>query len=63
MSVAFVDRPDDIKCTLQFSMSLKDWKQVRKTLQSNTAYTEIQVINEINDLVHKMEQTFYSSLE
>ena len=62
MGIATVNNPDDIKCTLQFTMSLGDWKQVMKTLSFNTTYAEVQVINEINDLVSQLEKTFYSDV-
>ncbi len=59
MSIARVVNPDSINCTLEFTMKLKDWKQIRKTLGTNAAYTELQVMNEISDLVNQLERTFY----
>lgn len=61
MSAAYINKPDEIECTLQFTLKLKDWKQIRETLGSNEAYIELKVINEIRDLVRQMEQTFYVS--
>ncbi len=58
MSVARVVDPDNISCTLEFTMKLKDWKQIRKTLRTNAAYTELQVMSEISDLVNQLERTF-----
>ena len=63
MGTAKVVQPDDIKCTLSFTMSLSDWKRIRKTLSSNSSYTELQVMNEISDLVCQIEKTFYSDIE
>ena len=63
MGIAKIEKPDEIKCTLQFTMKLKDWKQIRKTLQTNAAYTELQVMNEISDLVYQLEQTFYDKVK
>lgn len=60
MGRAKIENSDDIKCTLSFTMSLKDWKQIRSTLQKNQAYIELQVIDEIHDLVMQLENTFYS---
>lgn len=63
MATAIVENPDSIKCTLQFTMTLKDWKQIKKTLNTNAAYTELQVMNEIRDLIYQLEKTFYSEVE
>lgn len=62
MSTAKIVNPGKIVCTLEFTMSLDDWKQIRKTLNSNAAYTELQVMNEIDDLVNQLEKTFYHDL-
>lgn len=62
MSIAEINDPDSIVCTMQFTMSLGDWKQIRKTLRSNAAYTELQIINEITDLVDKLEKTLYADI-
>ncbi len=59
MAIARVVNPDKIRCTLEFTMSLEDWKQIRKTLGTNAAHTELQVMNEITDLVRQLEKTFY----
>ena len=59
MSTAIVKNPDKIECTLSFTMRLDDWKQVRKTLNSNAAYAELKLIDEISDLVYQLEQTFF----
>jgi len=59
MAIATIVDPDKIECMLQFTMTLEDWKQIRKTLNSNRAYTEVQVMNEIDNLVRQLEQTFY----
>jgi len=63
MATAKVNNPDDITCTLQFTMKLKDWKQIKNTLGTNAAYTELQVMNEISDLVSQLEKTFYSDID
>ena len=60
MAIAVVKNPGEIQCTLEFTMKLKDWKQIRKTLGTNAAYTELQVMNEISDLVIQLEKTFYA---
>jgi hypothetical protein len=59
-ALAQVVDPDEIKCTLQFTMTLGDWKQINKTLGSNAAYTELQIMNQISDLVCQLEKVFYS---
>jgi len=63
MGTAKVMQPDDIKCTLSFTMRLSEWKQIKKTLSSNSHYAELQVMNEISDLVCQLEKTFYSDTE
>lgn len=63
MAVATIEKAEDIRCTLKFTMSLKDWKQIKKTLNSNACYTEIQMMNEISDLVSQLEKTFYPSID
>jgi hypothetical protein len=60
MNIAVIEKPDEVACTMQFKMKLKNWKQIRKTLQSNAAYTELQIINDINDLVYQLEKTLYA---
>lgn len=60
MSTAQIKNADEVVCILQLEMKLKDWKQIRKTLQTNSAYTELQIIYEISDLIHQLEQTFYN---
>lgn len=60
MATATIENPDNIECTLQFTMSLGDWKQIRKTLKSNEDWAELQVMNEISDLVYQLEKTYYS---
>ena len=63
MSTAKIVDPDKIKATLSFTMTLSEWKQIRKTLESNRAYTELQVINEIIDLTSQLEKAFYSDVK
>jgi len=63
MSNATIKNPNKIECTLQFTMRLEDWMQIRKTLNENAAYTELQIINEIDSLVCQLEDTFYPKLE
>lgn len=58
-STAKIIDPDGIKCSLEFTMTLRDWKLIRKTLSSNAAYAEVQVMNEISDLICQLEKTFY----
>lgn len=59
MGIAMVKNPDEIECILQFTMKLKDWKQIRETLRTNMAHTELQIIDEISELVDQLEKTFY----
>jgi len=63
MAKAIIEKPDEIVCTLKFTMKLKDWKQIKKTLGTNAAYVELQVMNEITDLVFQLEKTFYSDTD
>jgi len=63
MAIAIVENADEIKCTLKFTMSLRDWKQIRKTLGTNASYTELQVMNEISDLVGQLEKVFYDDVD
>lgn len=63
MGMATVVDPNKIKCTLQFTMALEDWKQVKKTLNTNAAYEELQIMTEITDLVSQLEKTFYSDVK
>ncbi len=44
MGIAKVKNPDNIECTLEFTMRLSDWKNVKKTLSSHPAYAETEVI-------------------
>ena len=60
MSIAEINNPDEIVCTMKFTMKLKDWKQIKKTLNTNQAYTELQIIGEIQDLVYQLEKTLYA---
>lgn len=62
METAKVVDPDKIVCELTFSMSLGDWKQIRKTLNSNKTYAEMQLLNEISDLVFQLEKTYYANV-
>jgi len=62
MAIATINNPDKIECTLQFTMTLKDWKGIRKTLENNTAYCELKIINKIRDLTIQLEQTFYDKV-
>ncbi len=59
MSKAIIRYPDEIMCELSFEMKIKDWKQVCKTLRTNQAYTELQVINEIVDMIDQLESRIY----
>jgi len=59
MAIAKINNVDKIECTLEFTMTIADWKQIRKTLKSNEAYTELQIIDEISDLVSQLEKVFY----
>ena len=61
MSKAMIENVDDIVCTLQFTMSIADWKRVRKTLGSNAAYAEMRLMREIGDLIRELEQVLYGS--
>lgn len=59
MSTAQIENVDNIKCTLKFTMSIEDWKQIRKTLKTNASYTEVQLISDITDLVNQLERVLY----
>jgi len=59
MSTARIEKPDDIKCTLSFTMTLKDWRQIRKTLSTHSNYEELQIIREIDSLIMQLEKTYY----
>jgi len=61
LSTAIIINPDEIECVLQFSMKLKDWKQIKKTLNEHPAYVELQIINEIQDLTTQLEKTLYAN--
>lgn len=63
MGIAKVINPNKIECTLSFTMALEDWKLVRKTLETNSAYSELLVIREISDLVSQIEQTYYDKVD
>ncbi len=60
MSTAIIKNPDNIVCELRFEMRIDEWEQIRHTLRNNPAYTELQVINEITDLIDQLEKTLYS---
>ena len=61
-ATAAVSSPDEIQCTLTFTMKLGEWKQIRQTLGTNSAWAEMQVITEIRDLTYQMEKTFYPNM-
>jgi hypothetical protein len=61
MSIALIENPDEIMCTLQFKMRLKEWKQIDETLSTNSAFVELKIINEIRDLVSQLEKTLHAS--
>lgn len=60
MANAIILNLGKIQAKLSFTMTLSEWKQIKKTLESNQAYTEMTIIREINDLVRQLEQSFYS---
>ena len=62
MGEAIIKDPENISCTMQFTLTLRDWKLIRKTLRSNAAYVELELINDITVLVNKLENTLYSDL-
>jgi len=59
MSTAKIVNPDGIKCTLEFTLTMKEWKKVRVSLSLNPSYAETQIMLEISDLVHQLENTLY----
>ena len=63
MSLAIIDKPEEIVCTLQFTMKLGDWKQIKETLESKEAYVELKIIREIRNLVSKLESTLYADCD
>ena len=63
MSNAMIENADDIKCTLKFTRSLKEWKEIRSTLNENPCYSETQIISEINDLIYQLEKTLFANVE
>lgn len=61
MSIAKIINPGKVKCRLEFEMSLDDWKQIRKTLNTNPAWSaECQIMDDIDDLVRQLEATLWS---
>ena len=63
MTIAQIKNPDDIVCTMQFTMKLREWKQIKKTLSANAAYAELEIMNEIQDLVCQLEKTLYANTD
>ena len=63
MSIAEIKSPDEIVCTMQFTMKLGEWKQIKKTLSSNAAYTELKIMREITDLICQLEKTLYANTD
>jgi len=59
MSIAKVKNPDNIECTLEFTLKLSDWKKIHNTLLKNSSWAEMELISDITDLVSQLEQTFY----
>jgi len=59
MSVANVKNPDEIECTLSFTLRLREWKKIKQTLLKNSAWAEMELISDISDLVSQLEDTFY----
>jgi len=62
MTNSKVTNPDSIECTIEMTMTIREWKCIRDTLQKNAACLEQQVIMEISDLVEKMGKTFYAGI-
>jgi hypothetical protein len=63
MTTAKVVKPDNIQCTIQVTMSIEEWKSVKKTLNTNPNYAQLKVIREITGLVNQLEQTFYCHVD
>ena len=61
MSKATIENVDDIECTLEFTLKIKDWKQVRKTLNTNAAYSEMEIVSKITNLVNQLKKTLYNN--
>jgi len=60
-SMAIIENPDKIECTLSFTMTLAKWKEIRETLRiEKDGFAELEIINQITDLVSQLEKTFYS---
>lgn len=63
MGTAQIENPDAIMCTLEFTMKLKEWRQIKKTLHNNEDYVELHIIREISDLIGQLEKVFYDELK
>lgn len=62
MSTAKIVNPEQIKCTLEFTMTLRDWKKVREALNgSDVGYSGLEIMQEIADLAYQLEKTLYNN--
>ncbi len=62
-AISYITEPDKTDATIMLTMSLRDWKQVRDALQSNSASGPWHVNRVISELVTKMEERFYPRTE
>jgi len=60
MGTAKVVNPDDIKCSIEFTLTLRDWKKVRETLQKKGDYPELGMLDDISDLIGQLQKTYYN---
>jgi len=60
MAIAIVENPEKIRCTLSFTMSLEEWKQICETLKTNPGFEELKIIDEIQGLVTQLDRVFCS---
>lgn len=70
MSVAgkfTIDSPDDMKATMEITMTLSEWKQVRRDLKKPNVsrfYPSTESLAKvISDLITKAESTYYAREE
>lgn len=59
---AVVKNPGEIECTLELTMKLREWKQIRRTLSTKAEYVELKIIKEIDGVIAQLEQVFYSDI-
>ena len=53
-----VEKPDEIMVTMELTMSLKDWKELRTQLVDN--YPSWELSSKITDLMIQCQEHFYA---